>query len=750
MAEPNIDELANKYGGSETNANVGNIDVDALANKYGSTPAVEAVPTRNVSAQKQALPLSRNIPGAPGFIPGAVRGTLNVANTLHGVHASMVDTVDRLFKQPNRNLARQSEEGTARVNAKLDATYGEERGYGAGQLAGEIAVATPLIPGATIAQGVKTSMGALPTILSTGEKIAAPLTRRIAASSVTGGIVGGELGALTSAGSDQPFSEHVGKNVLGGMVANPFVQGAANVATKVIPAIRNWTGNNAINVFANKYGITPNAAKRVMSELENEGLTLAEAETQLAALGKGATIGDLTPGLQKFVGALAQRGGRSTAVIENRYAQRADLADDEARKIMQQRLGPKPDVVVERGKLSGEEADLIHKGAQAATAGDRATAYASPKKLSVYSLIGEINADLESAAGAKASALKEAKGYLYKTVKDPTTGQPVQQVRNSVRDLHETRIALDDLISDLEGNAITSSKKGALNAVQEVRRKVDAQLKTIPEMAAHDAKFAKAMDIKKGLQIGYEALHKGSYQNFEKIFRAASPELQDTIRKGLRARIGDQIEQAANGEMSGAQQLFKKRTATREKLRVAFGAHGEEVLDALAKQAVLRRTEKMASEGSRTAINTRINALLDNTGKSSGMLKDLTMGAAMDVSAGTPPVATAILAGKRAGGNIVNKVGQVRKDANIESFADLVSRSGQDLSNSLTVLRTVDKIQRKIIGTNKNSGKIISKLPVSLVAPSVGEPMIDYGKKGATFGKNIGKHWINQLATYVD
>lgn len=750
MADPNVDALINKYksSGNSSTATNDNVDVDALINKYkSSTPAEVTAPTPeptpaakpDLSKERMSFGIAPVLARAPGLIPSVGMGVLDVGNTLHGIHASMVDTVDRLFKRPNRNLAKQSEEGTERVNKLYDENYKDLRGSGIGRVAGQIAASAPLIPGATIAQGVKTSMGAMPTILATGEKIAAPLTRRIAASSVTGGIVGGEFGALTSSGSEDDLSTHVGKNILGGMVANPFVQGAANVASKVIPAVRSWAGNNAINVFANRYGITPNAAKRVMAEFENEGLTLADAEAQLSSLGANATIGDLTPGLQKFVGALAQRGGRSTAVIENRYAQRAELADNEAHNIMQQRLGPKPDVVVERGKLSGTEADKIHDAANNSVRSDYNTSYSNPKKLSVYSLIGDINTQLESAAGAKSSALKEAKGYLYKTVKDPVTGADVQQVRSSVKDLHESRQALDDLI-EKRGDSLPPR---ALRAVQGVRAEVDKQLKTIPEFARADTKFAKAMDIKEGLQIGYEALHKGSFQNFEKIFNAASPELKETIHKGMRAKIGDQIEQAANGEMSGAQQLFKKRTATREKLRIAFGANGEEVLDALAKQAVLRRTEKMASEGSRTAINTRINALLDNTSKPSGVLSETIKGVAGDVIAGTPGAVATIMGARRAGGNIIDKVGKVRQDANVESFADLVSRSGTDLSNSLSILRRVESIQKNIIGNNKNSGKMISKLPVSLLAPSVGEPMIDYGEKGATFGKNISKHWYN-------
>jgi hypothetical protein len=181
----------------------------------------------------------------------------------------------------------------------------------------------------------------------------------------------------------------------------------------------------------------------------------------------------------------------------------------------------------------------------------------------------------------------------------------------------------------------------------------------------------------------------------------------------MRAHIGDMMEQAANGELSGAQQLFKKRTATREKLKLAFGSAGEDVLDALASHAVLRRTEHLVGEGSRTAVNTRINALLDNDGKPSGVIADTLKGALIDTYAGAPGVATAIMGAKRMGGNIVNKAGQVRKDANVESFADVISRSGSDVKNALRVVSTVDKIQRRIVGKSREI-----KLPVALGGPT--------------------------------
>lgn len=656
------------------------------------------------------------------LMAGVAKGVVNVGNTLSLAHANITQGVERLFKTNNRDRVGQTKENIDRVNKLYNEQYGDSKMASVGSILGEVGATLPFTPG-RVMQGIKTAAGAMPTILSTGEKVAAPMANRLGAAAGQGAVGGAIYGAGTVAGSDSSLAGNVGINALGGAVAGPVLAGAGQLASKVIPAIRSFFGNSAINVFANKYGITPNSAKRVIAELENEGMTLAEAEAQIAMLGKDATIGDLTPGLQKFVGALAQRGGRATAIVENRYAQRAKMADDQARTIMETKLGPKPD-------LKAEEKAIIDK-AYELTGADYTAAKASDAKLSVYSLIGDINTKLETAVGAKANALKEAKGFLYKTAKD-AEGNEVKSIKTSVKDLHEVRIGLDDMIERMESPTTTQGSR-ALSAIKDVRKAVDVQLKTVPEMAAADAKFAEKMKIKDGLEFGYEALKKGNIEEFNKAFNAASPELKDTMRKGLRAAIGDEMERAANGELAGAQQMFKKRTVTREKLKTAFGSDGEEVLEALATQAVLRRTEKMASEGSRTAANLRINALMDKDGKSSGVLSEIVKGGAIDLSTGAPAAAAIVMGAKRLGGNIVNKVGEVRKDANIESFADIVSRSGKDLTNAMKVISRVTKIQDKIIG--KDHPDI--KLPITLSGP-VGEYGIEKGKKA-----------INKLGEYL-
>ncbi len=733
-----FDEFKTKTSEEPPVSSTGTDIFDEFKSNRQAAPITEPTPQPKEQVRTGIGSLER----FPGLLPGIAKGAVNVGNTLSLGANTITDTVDRLLKNPSRDLGERTQENIDRVNKLYKEKFGDLSGSGIGEVGGEIAASSALVPAGIIAHGMKTGFGALPTITGTGVQAvtkSAPLLNRLGAAVATGGVVGGGFGAVTSAGSDEPFAEHVGKNIIGGAVGGPVVEGGAALASRVSPFIRKVLSNIDTNARASMNGMSPWAVKNILIELENTGHTVQEARQVLQKLGPQATLADLDASLQKEVGGLAQRGGRPTSIVENRYSARAQTANDEAQKIMEIRLGIKPDVTIERGKILGTEAENIQNAAQRAVKSDYDIAHNSMQQLHVYSLIGDINKQLESAVGAKANALKEVKGYFYKTVKD-AQGNPVQSIKNNVADLHEVRQGIDDIINK-RGDSLPPN---ALRSVQKIRDAVDAELKTIPEMAAADTKYAEKMKLKEGLQIGYEALTFGNHQSFKKIFDNASSELQDTIRKGLRAAIGDKMQSAAKGELAGAQQLFKAKNDTREKLKTAFGTAGEDVLDALTKQATLRATEQMVASGSRTAINQRINAKYDNAPHAPGPFSEAVKGLGGDIIAGTPGGVAAIMGARRAGGNIANRMRQRRMDINAETSADLLSRSGPDLDNALNVLERVHSVQNKI------SGNPI-KLPVVWTASSsVGEPIVEKGKEvGKGTGKII-KHQVNTLRNFVE
>ena len=98
-----------------------------------------------------------------------------------------------------------------------------------GRTVGQIAASAPLMP-AKIIQGIRAAAGALPTIMATGERVAAPLIRRLGAATGIGGVGGGVLGAATNSTNDQGLASNVGTGALTGVIAGPVVGAAGDLA----------------------------------------------------------------------------------------------------------------------------------------------------------------------------------------------------------------------------------------------------------------------------------------------------------------------------------------------------------------------------------------------------------------------------------------------------------------------------------------------------------------------------------------
>ena len=93
-----------------------------------------------------------------------------------------------------------------------------------GRVAGQIAASAPVMPGMS---GISAATGALPTIGSTGARMAAPLAARMGNAAIQGGIGGGVLGATTASTNDDSLASNVGKGALLGATTAPLLPVAA-------------------------------------------------------------------------------------------------------------------------------------------------------------------------------------------------------------------------------------------------------------------------------------------------------------------------------------------------------------------------------------------------------------------------------------------------------------------------------------------------------------------------------------------
>lgn len=632
-------------------------------------------------------PTNPNAPFAKSLGAGGKQGVLDVSDSLD---PALQPTVGRLLNLPPTNEMRTNR------RQQYEKEYGDDTVASVGRLGGQVLATAPMTPVGAISR----SLGALPTITATGQKIAAPMLNRFGATMATGAAGGTVYGAGTNAVNEDGLASNIVSNAAAGAVGAPFIAGAGKLGTMIVPAMRSLKANVQVLNAARDAGLPASAIKNVVQRLDDAGLSPQNAITELNRLGSKATIADLDPSLTAEASGLAALGGKPTSILKNRFDTRAGEANNSARDLINSRLGPKPDLEVEK--------QAIVDRAQILTSPDYKAAKASGTKLDVSNISAHIDSELEKAVGTEASQLEKAKSYLYNSK---------GELKDDIASLHKVRQALDDTLSRLPKEG-TSQGTATYRAVSIVRDLIDSKLKSIPEMAAADAKFSEHMKVKEGLQIGYDALTKKTNKDeFIKIYNAAAPGMQDTIRKGLRSAISDVMDASGQGEASGMARLLNKKEVNREILRTAFGAKGENVINAIHDEVAQRGTERAITQGSQTAERQAVRQRYQS--EAGPNLGDFGLGGALDAYGAGGAATTAMLIKRGITNRLIsmseNKLGRLT-----EGTADLLSRQGAERNIGMQVIDQVNKIQNRLSRPSKIEQLPLPKIP-TLAAPFGGE-----------------------------
>jgi hypothetical protein len=590
------------------------------------------------------------------LVKGGIQGLKDIPNT----GASLIGWVDSKLSDAGAKRYSDFNNRLSDENSKLPV---DNTAFNVGRMGGQALATAPLMPVA--------AMGAAGDLAS-----AVPYAGRVLAPAVKGALGGATFGAATNSSNDAGLVSNVLSNAGAGAVAGPVVEAGMGAANKVISGATSAINTARISRSLRDTGIDPKAAKNMAERLAENGHTPDTAMAQLSSMGPNATLADLTPGLADEAGGLAAMTGKQSNLLKSRYQDRAAASNDTAHNIMETKLGPKPDLEAER--------DSIVNNARAATKTDYDAAHASNQALDVKPIADKIDNDLINAVGSEKSELEKVKGYLY-----DANGN----IKVDIPALHKVRQAIDDRLSQLPAEG-TSQKSATYRSLSNVRDEVDGLLKSNPEMASADAKFAQHMDTKNGLDVGYKSIsEKPNYDKFEREFINASPEKQDAIRKGLRAQIGDMMERASRGELAGAQQMFAKKAANRKIMQLAFGNKGDEVLNALEKEATMRSTERNVISRSHTASGQAVRDRYAGADEEV-RLRDIAMAGASDIAMGSPGILTGAMTARKGISHFVGKLGEASRERLKEGTGDLLSRTTQHgRDDALRLLNTVSKIQ---------------------------------------------------------
>ncbi len=637
---------------------------------------------------------------------------------VHGL-SSVINTVGSGIGYIDKNLIPGGEQRNQAFQDRIkkeNADYEKSNPPGSGfntqdisNVAGQMVASAPLLPVKAFS-AISGAMRALPTVAVTGEKVAAPIINRLAASSVTGGLGGAEFGALTSSANDKSLLENTGEGLITGALAGPLLTSVSDLAQKGLPTLKNMWAGIQVNKIAKEAGMDPASVKNVLGILENAGYTPREAQLKLNQMGPKATLSDLAQSIQSEASGLASIGGKPTEILKGRYEARAQGANSEAAQIMESKLGPKPNIDAEKENIITQ----VRKD----VAPDYKAAHASTDVLDIKPIISDLDNMLATApaGSSKETALKKLKGFMYNKGVD-AEGNQISVPKESVAHLHEVREAIDEVLDLAKKPSNNSMGNKTLAMLSDYRSAIDAQLKTNPQMAAADNKFASKMQIVNDIDFGNNALKNGiNKEEFAKYYDGLSPDRQAAVQKGLRAAIGDQMEKASRGELSEAQRLFGKNSANRANLEKVFGQNGTDALDALQNEAMLRSTEQKVMNGAQTAERQSVQRKYGERSDGPGA-GQIVQGAVLDAVTGTPGAATGIMAAKRLGGHFKLQMSANSRDRLIEGTSDLISRSGPERNIGLDVANKAHKINSLI----SRDRLPVAELPTYLLSAPIGE-----------------------------
>lgn len=250
---PTPEELAAEFGfqskSKKTETNSPD-KYDTLAAEFGYDPNYKEPPKQELSFWQglQKDPTLYAAVKRTGI--GALRGAKDVLDTGAEVLAKGTSYVaDKLLPESLSAPIRESAESSIEENKKGRDAFNKEyppsegilpTAAEAGRITGQVAATLPVMP--TKAFGaIQSAAGALPTVMASGQKVAAPLLNRLTAAAGSGALGGAVLGAATSSSNDKSLAENVGEGALAGAIGGPLIEGAMfagkGLANKVVGKI---------------------------------------------------------------------------------------------------------------------------------------------------------------------------------------------------------------------------------------------------------------------------------------------------------------------------------------------------------------------------------------------------------------------------------------------------------------------------------------------------------------------------------
>lgn len=336
--------------------------------------------------------------------------------------------------------------------------------------------------------------------------------------------------------------------------------------------------------------------KLAATELTAAGYTPNMLMKELEGLGPGGVVGDLTPGLQARVGALARTAGPAKDVVVNALTDRNKLANLRIQAGLEGLLGEAPipsqmGAQFDQNRLMAGQA--YPKVFREKALSDNYLMDAAP----IAAAIDEMTPGVVGSTRAKVEAVK-------RMLVDPETGK----YTTSPEVIHAVRQELDGMVGE-ETNRNTARVLGDL------RKAIDIDLGAeVPGLKAADAQFQEVMRQIDAYESGQKALRSGETGLHPVDVAATMTEgalpagtfigpsgAAFRFRQGMVSDIARIVGNKANDRVALKEILKGEGSWNREKLVAAFGEDkASQLIKLFENEAKMAETEKMAFQNSVT------------------------------------------------------------------------------------------------------------------------------------------------------
>lgn len=459
-----------------------------------------------------------------------------------------------------------------------------------------------------IVGGVPMAAVAAPAVVASAP---ASLAGRVALGAATGAVTGGVEGAVSGYGSgvgDTRSENALSRGLLGAAFGGVVGGAAPAFATGVKNALE-WFKGRDVNVIAQRFKISPDAAKVVKAAIENDDF--AAAQDMLRRAGDDAMLADASPSTRQLLDTAMTSGGSAARIGREAVEGRASAANDRLTSVLDNVLGSPTGTKAASTEISRRTAgirDMAYTRAYSS-----AIDYADDAGQKIEGVLSRIPPRTVQAAVSEANDAMRAAGVKNQQlmIEIADDGAVTFREMPNVQQLDELKKALQSIAQN-ETDAVTGRITGAGVRAKTLARELSEALgdavpayRTAVKLGGDKIAEQNALDLGRKLLVPST-----TREAVSEAMQGASKEAQAAARRGLRTYLDDTLANVkaavTNPNLDAAEALRLVRDlssrANKEKVQVVLGqGRSDALFKALDEARIQLETRAAVARNSATA-----------------------------------------------------------------------------------------------------------------------------------------------------